>query len=291
MLIDDEVELRRVLVDELLASASAARDAVGEIESAPAAAVHDYRKALRRARAVLRLVAAALPGDDRRAARKGLREARRALGAARDQDVAPEAFASVALGEVEQAAAAAVLDAVALTAPPTEITKQALAEGAARAAAQIDAIVASLPPAIEWATVVDGVRGVFRDARRARKSSKRSRSAFHRWRRRSKELAYQLELLAQHAGPYVHELHRAIETVTDAQGAAVDVIMVRELVLEHGDAAEPDARDRLLETIEEHADALIADARSVGREVFRTKPRKFARALGKAARRDTPPAE
>jgi CHAD domain-containing protein len=281
---DEEIELRRLLVAELLAAANAARDAVGEVDLAPETAVHDYRKALRRARAVLGLVARALPSAERKAVRKVLQEARRALGEARDHAVAPDTLASLALAEPERRAADAVLAAAAVTAPKNADIKQALAEGAARAAAQLDVVAAQLPPAIEWETVVAGVRDAYRAARRARKDAGRSRRAFHRWRRRSKELTYQLELLARHGGPYVDDLHRSVEAATDAQGGAVDVIMVRELVREHEDAAEPEAVGHLRGALAEHLQALMKDARRAGREVFRAKPRKFARELAKAGR-------
>jgi CHAD domain-containing protein len=285
MPLHDEAELRRVLVDELLSASSAARAAVAEVDGTADTAVHDYRKALRRARAVLDLVAGALPKAERKAIRKGLREARSALGAARDRAVAPEAIASLALAEPERLAASAVLDAASAAAPTPSEIQQALAEGAARAAAQIDVLVALLPTTIEWSTVVAGVRDIYRAARRARKQASRSRRAFHRWRRRSKELTYQLELLARHAGPNVDELHRAVEAATDSQGPAVDLIMVRDLVREHREHA-GDALSHLRAAISEHLDASITDARKAGRAVFRTKPRKFVRSLAKAARAD-----
>src|SRR4051812_37289937 len=49
-LLDDEVELRRVLVAEFQAAADAARDAAGTVDAGITDAVHDFRKALRRAR-------------------------------------------------------------------------------------------------------------------------------------------------------------------------------------------------------------------------------------------------
>src|SRR5690348_16664786 len=65
--LDNESELRRVLVAEFAATAEAAREAAGKVDAGAATAVHDYRKALRRARAVLSLVADALPKSERRA--------------------------------------------------------------------------------------------------------------------------------------------------------------------------------------------------------------------------------
>src|SRR5882724_5174407 len=62
--LDNESELRRALVAEFLAASNAARaaaSAAGKDEHSSHVAVHDYRKALRRARAVLSLVSGSLP--------------------------------------------------------------------------------------------------------------------------------------------------------------------------------------------------------------------------------------
>src|SRR2546423_11070748 len=79
--LDDDAELRSALVEEFLAASDGARDAAREVDDGASGAVHDYRKALRRARAVLSLVADALPKNERRAVKKALQEARRSVSA------------------------------------------------------------------------------------------------------------------------------------------------------------------------------------------------------------------
>jgi CHAD domain-containing protein len=286
-LLEDEVELRRTLIEALHAAARDARDAATGSDAGSARSVHDYRKALRRARAVLSLVGGALPRGERRAVRKALQEARRALGTARDHAVAPETFGVVALDEADRATARAVIDAGAPTMLTTAQIRLALAEGAARAAAQVEALEAALPPELEWATVIDGFRRIYRDARRAYREAKHSRRAFHAWRRRSKELTYQLEWLAHHAGPVVDELYRTFAGVTDTQGPAVDLIMVRDLIREQGQGVE--GCDRLLDTLAEHLTTLAEDSRAAGRELYAAKPDRMARRLTKAIRRDLAP--
>src|SRR6185436_19399452 len=107
---------------------------------------------LRRARAVLLLVAGALPKSERRAVCRALRDARRALGTARDHAVAPDSIHLVQLGAVEQHAADAILAAAREAVPPLAEIKQLLNEGAARTAAQVEALEASLPATIGWST-------------------------------------------------------------------------------------------------------------------------------------------
>lgn len=290
--LENESELRRALIAEFQAAAQAARDAAASADHDVEDAVHEYRKALRRARAVLSLVAKELPRGERRAVKKALQEARRALGNARDHAVAPETLASLPLSDEARTIAKAVLDSAAEAMPARHEIKQGLAEGAARALAQVEALEAALPPAIGWSTVTKGVRSVYDAARRARRAGKRSKRSFHTWRRRSKELTYQLDVLAGYAGSHVTELHHEIESATDTQGPAVDLIMLRDFVRTFGQGIAAEAFDALLVAIDTQLDDLMRDSRSAGKGAFGKKPRAFIRRLTKAVRKDlAPPAE
>lgn len=288
---DDEVELRRTLVAEFQATSDAAREAAAAVDRDPATAVHAYRKALRRARAVLALLSDALPRSERRALLAALRDARRALGTARDQDVIPETLAAVELDEVDRGTATSILSTSDDGVTPLAEVKQLLAEGAARAAAQVEALEASLPRKLAWSTVERGLRETYGAARRARKDARRSKRSFHRWRRRTKELMYQLELLAGYAGERTAELHDELEQVADTQGPAVDLLMLRDLVRAHAAGIAPGAIDRLTATLETQLEDLVADSRRAGRDVFRKKPREFARRVTKKIYKDATPAE
>src|SRR5439155_16826159 len=142
--------------------------------------------------------------------------------------VAPETLTQLPLEAVERETAGVVLRTASDAITPVPEIKQLLAEGAARTAAQVEALEAALPTTIAWSDVVRGVRDTYDEARRARKAARRSKRAFHTWRRRSKELVYQLELLAGYAGPNLSELHREIEGATSPQGPVVARIMVRD---------------------------------------------------------------
>ncbi len=288
-IIDDDIELRRTLVAEFQATAQAARDAAASVDRNTATAVHAYRKALRRARAVLALIAHGLPRSERRALLRAIREARRALGTARDQAVVPETMAAAELDEVDRATAGSIMSATDDAVPALAEITQLLAEGAARAAAQVEALEAALPQALSWAVVERGIRDTYGAARRARKTAKHSKRAFHTWRRRSKELMYQLELLAGYAGPRTAEIHRELEHVADTQGPAVDLLMLRELVRTHSAGIAPEAIARLSSALGDQLEDLVADSRRAGRDFFRRKPRRFARKLTKAVRRDSAP--
>ena len=288
VVIDRDNELRRALVAEFQAAAQAARDAAGSADHDVEDAVHEYRKALRRARAVLTLVAKALPRSERRAVKKALQEARRALGNARDHAVAPETLASLPLSDEDRVIAKAVVDAAAEAMPARHEIKQGLAEGAARALAQVEALEAALPPSLPWSTVVKGLRTTYDEARCARKAAKRSVRQFHRWRRRSKELGYQLDVVGGFAGLRVAEIQKEIEGATDPQSPVVDLIMLRDFIETHGSRG--DALDRLTDTIDTQLEDLMKDARRAGSQAFRKKPRKFGKRLTRAVERDLAPA-
>jgi CHAD domain-containing protein len=287
-LLDDGAVLRRAVFEELQLAAEDVRQAAADADGSLARAVHSYRKALRRTRALIRLVAGDLPKDDRRDIRRALTQARRALGAARDHAVASDVLAQLQ-GEEERRIAMAVLDRAAASAMASAEIKQLLAEGAARTAAQIELLDAVLPDRVEWTTLVEGVRTTYTQARDARRDAKRSRRAFHTWRRRSKELGIQLELLARIASPELQQLHEDLVSATDDLGETVDLLMARDFVRTHSDGIDPKEVDLLTGALARQLDDKIRDTRRAARDAFRKKPRELARKLAKAAKHNVTP--
>jgi CHAD domain-containing protein len=287
--IDDAAALRNVLVRAFDAAIHDARAAVGAFDRGAAEAVHQSRKALRRARAVLGLVGAVLPKGEHRAVKAALQESRRALSTVRDHTVAPETLTHLTLDAADRATADRVLANAAGAVPAPAETKQLLAESAARAAAQAEALQTALPREIDWDTVASGLRTTYGEARRASDVAKRSKSWFHTWRRRSKELVYQLELVARHAGPRVAAIHSELSGVTDTLGPAVDLIMLREFVATYAQGIPPEAIEDLHDAIDGQLDESMNTARKAARDAFRQKPRKFEKRITKSLRRDLVP--
>ena len=288
-LLDDGIELRRSMFLEFRAAAEDARHAAADADSSLVRAVHDYRKALRRARAVLRLFAGELAKGDRRDVRRALTEARRALGAARDHAVANDVLGQVT-EENGRDVAKAILDRAAMTAMSSLEIKQLLAEGAALAAAQVELLDTALPPRIAWGTLLDGLRETYAEARTNRKAAKRSRRAFHSWRRRSKELAIQLEVLGRlSSAPQYEELRQQIVDANDQLGHTVDLLMARNFVRTHSEGIDADGVDLVLRALTDDLDVKIKDGRRAGRDAFRKKPRALARKLAKISKREVTP--
>jgi CHAD domain-containing protein len=287
----DPSELRAALIDEFRDAAEHARNAAAAADKNIVTAVHDCRKALRRARAVLSMIADALPKSERRAVKAALQQARRALSVARDYAVAPETLSHLTLGAEQRATADAVLKNAKEAMPPADETKRAIVDAASRAVAQAAALDAALPREIEWSVVADGVRTVYDEARRARRRAKRSKRAFHSWRRRGKELSYQLEILKSYAGERVGLIHAEIDGVTDQLSPAVDEIMLREFVETYGQGIAPDALDSLVVSIDGELGDLMTASRKAGRDAYRRGGGKFEKRLSRAVKRDLAPPE
>ncbi|MDQ3335602.1 MAG: CHAD domain-containing protein [Myxococcota bacterium] len=287
----DPVELRAKLIAEFQATVAAAKDAAASVDRSAETAVHDSRKALRRGRAVLAMIARALPKNERRALRTALKDARRSLSMVRDHTVAPATLGSLQLEEGDRETAKRVLDSAAEALPPTAEIKQLLAEAATRAAAQAEALVASLPPSVDEDILFDGIATTYGEARYARRRAKSSKSWFHTWRRRTKELVYQLEFVAKHAGARASAIHEEIGGVSDSLGSAVDLIMLREFVETHGQGIDKGAVSQLRDAIDSNLDDAMKSARKAGSDVFSQKDKKFEKRLVKSVKRDLTTAE
>jgi len=285
-LLHDPKEVRSAFVHEFVAAAEAVRNAAAGVDKSAAEAIHDCRKALRRARAVLAVIGDALPKSERRAVRAALQQSRRGLSAARDHTVAPETLHQLPLDDADRATATAVLANAAQAVPPVSDIKHVLLECATSATAQAAAIDAALPQELPWSGVASGIRSVYAAARRARREAKKSKRAFHEWRRRSKELGYQLDIIKTYAGSRVEVLSTEVDAASDTQSPAVDLIMVREFVQTYAQGIAGDAVDRLMVAIDDQLADLMKASRRAGRDAFEARPAKFERRLSKAVKRD-----
>lgn len=284
-----EHEARSLVVEAFRKASADAQAAAGKATKDLGASVHELRKALRRAGAVLALVRPALRKDEYGAIRNELRDARRAVSSARDRTVAASALAALPLEAEEREVADLLLSALQDDAPNAEETAAKLAEGAQTAQVQADALDAALPAVVKWQVIARGAGGTYREARRARRDAKRSRSSFHRWRRRTKELAAQLSLLAEFGGERIAALEHSYEEISDVLGPIADLLMLRELINAHGKAWSADRFEVLVQAIERLTEEQIRGARKRAKELFEAKPKELAKRVSKAIRKDAEP--
>jgi CHAD domain-containing protein len=258
------------------AQSAARRPAVDE-------AVHELRKALRRARATVRLVADTLARDDRRDVLRTLVEARQLLSAPRDLAVVPVALSEITLDDEARTAALTIVTGARDAAMSVDDVRKTLADAATRVAPLADVMAAALPATLDWDDLADGLADTYRSARRNLKKARRSTVAFHRFRKRTKELTYQLELLADGIDGKTAALEHRLSTLGDDLGPAVDVFMLRSFLEHHG------ATPELLDAVDDDLRARIKTARKGARDLFGRRARKFARKVRRAVRRDHAP--
>jgi CHAD domain-containing protein len=187
---DAGVALRRAGAEQL-------EDAVTQLREGddPARAVHEARKDLKKARAVLRLSRSSLPRKARGRAQDALREAGRALSAARDADVLIETvealqdrYAGQVPGFTFERVVAALRDDAAAGATPDR----------AEVAARIDAVRQAWPAGdASWGAVrADATRAYARGLEAMERARKRpGDERLHDWRKRAKDLWYHERLL------------------------------------------------------------------------------------------------
>src|SRR5262249_40131154 len=192
------VPLREAVLSAFKGAVLAARRIASAAEENPEEAVHEYRKSIRRARSLLALLKPSLGHTASRGIVEQLRTSFRETNVLRDRDVLFGVLSDIAGDDP-----AMFVDAAELTA------RLAQGKGGARPAKVVRRSVPipkPLPPALEVTlprefSTPDLERGLVRSYRRTKGSLERavetrSDADFHDWRKRVKELRYQIELLA-----------------------------------------------------------------------------------------------
>ncbi len=276
----DPVALRAVVLAAVKNALEPARAARAHADARPAAAVHEVRKAIRRVRAIVELLGNTLPRRERKDLRKALVQARRSLGPARDLAVASDALVEVATAPEVAPAAAAIVAAARADAPPAGGIVDDINRAIDVALAQGDALAAALPDEVRARDLVRGLASTYGRARRARRKAKRSDRAAHRWRRRAKELSYQLSVFRD--VPAAEELREGLARLDDELGEVVDRLMLKDFVGLYGHAAAADAVGAMLAQIDDELIAKGDAARKHSKHLFAARPRKLRRRLAKA---------
>jgi CHAD domain-containing protein len=276
----DGAAVRALVMSAIRDAIEPARAARTRVHSAPAAAVHDVRKALRRIRSILELVGGALPRRERKDIRAALVDARRSLGPARDLAVASDALVKVATAPELAAAAAAIVAAARADAPSNHSLADDVGRVVDLAEAQVDAIAAALPDLVRAKILVRGLIDTYRRARRARRKARRSDLAVHRWRRRSKELMYQLALFSDVGA--AAELRGSLQQLDDQLGEMVDRLMLADFVGLYGHATAADSVGTLLTQLDDELEAHRDRTRKDSKALFATRPRTLRKRLTRA---------
>jgi CHAD domain-containing protein len=270
---------KRIVRETLAKAAGLARDEALEADER----VHEVRLCLKRARAVVSLVAveAGKPAlrDDRR-----LREIGRALGPWRDRAVAREALA-----RLSRTPGRARGVAVASGSPLDRWLHRALAtDDAGRRLAAAAAALERATSAVGGWHVGHGRRAVragFEDAyRRARRAYRRASEdaapeRFHSWRKAVKRLGYQVELLEVRA-PGASVGGARLKQLARLLGDLHDLEVLREILPRARRAiGGSDAREELIAVIDPRDRELRRKARVIGATLFARPPSEVGRGV------------
>lgn len=271
--------VRRLVVEQLDLAA-------GHLDGDPGEkAVHEARKALKRCRAVVRLVRPVLGGDVAAAANAAYRDAGQALSATRDADVLLATWDKV-VGDGVDGVDDATVEAGrrALEAHRDRIRAEPSTPPAAVAEALREAsrTAAGWPEMDDsWRALAPGLGRIYGQGRSAMAATgKGDDEAWHDWRKRVKDTWYHLTLLVPAWEPVLaaeeDELHRLSELLGDDHDLAV-------LGAEIAGRDEPWSGDEaaaLGRAVDARRAALQVEALDRGRRVYAEKPKAFAARLG-----------
>lgn len=247
--------------------------------------IHGARKQMKAARATLRLLRPKLPARTFERENHLLRDAGRAIGAARDNRVLQRR-----LGEL--------LDGSSSPPPPTverfagqlrqraqAARADALRDGMRRSAAHLEEALSnsaswpSLPRG--WKQVRRGLRRSYRLGRRIAKGNARNATAesLHEWRKRSKDLRGQLEVIAPLQRPSLEKMAHRLHTLTDELGEEHDLAVLRQRLQGTRSGVTGSAREQLKKRIAKRRAKARRRALKVGKKVYADHPARFAARL------------
>jgi CHAD domain-containing protein len=246
------------------------------------ARVHAARKALKRARAALRLMRPTLASAVYERENRALRDAARCLSPLRDARSLVVAAGLVGRSRVKTAAGAAAIFALRrILEQRLDAARSAFAGLAARrrcvqlVKACNQRMLRAPPPRADASTLLAGLRRIYRNGRRAltRAAAERTPEALHEWRKQTKYLHAAAGALSD-AG--VHPLKRVVQSCADIAarlGDDHDLVELRHEI-ERTFPAEAGA-DAVLYRLDVRRQRLQRDALDRGSRTFRKEPRQF----------------
>jgi CHAD domain-containing protein len=284
---EPSASLRRAAREQLEKGA----DGLGERHADdPVATVHDARKRLKKSRSALRLVRPAMPRGDYRRENRLLRDRGRAMSGTRDADVMVETVDKLSDRFAGQEPAA-LFDSV----------RERLAERAEAARADPGDVGRHASELRELVGRVEGwpaqdlsfdtfARALARTYKRGRKAFRRveedpTDEALHEWRKRVKDLWYQLRLLGV-VWPGLMKAHaREAKQLSRLLGDDHDLaVLTQRLATDPDLTAAPAAdRERLGELIAHRRAELLEQARALGPRLYAESPKAFGRRIRRYA--------
>jgi CHAD domain-containing protein len=246
------------------------------------AAVHETRKDLKKLRSLLRLLRDDVGKDAFRRENERYREAGRRLSGARDAEVMLET-----LGALEERYEDGLPDSVAGFREHLERRRgeaePELEQARTLIAAGRESIEAWAAQGGGWKVLEPGIRRSYRRGRRMLGSvrSSPSEEAVHEWRKRSKDLWYQVRIVKEAWPDLLGDLADETHELSDLLGDHHDLAVLRaEAKANPGCFEGSKDRKRLTGLIEKRQDELLSRALELGDRLYAEKPKDFTQRIG-----------
>jgi CHAD domain-containing protein len=263
-----------------------AADALEQLDRGEDSAVHEARKDLKKLRSLLRLVRDDLGGDFYRSENRRFRDAGRRLSAARDAEVKIETLDSLRERFADELPAERVMDFRRVLAEDQAAAAHAIDSGSDQVTKAAKEIAKGRNRVTGWGLQAQGwelVRpGLVRSYRRGRKEMKRtlddpSAENVHEWRKRCKDLWYQLRILAEAWPDVIGASADQAHELGDLLGDHHDLeVLVEDARSRGGLLAEADQKT-LRKLAHRRQQELLGQAIELGGRLYAEKPKAFGR--------------
>jgi CHAD domain-containing protein len=284
----DLEQVRQVVTKRLKKAGEALRSGPA-LDSCEDDAAHIARKRIKEVRALLRLTRNGFPAKKFRHDNQVLRNAARPLSEIRDATAVVDAFRAILKQDaalLDHPATATLMDALQRRLARV-INRKSTRKAFAESAAAVDRVrrhnkrwhVDGEPDKL----LASGLKGAYKKANRARMKAqdKPSDTNLHEWRKRVKDLRYQLELLEPLWPVAMRVPARQAKILSDILGDDHDLILLRDLLnSELRGFIEEEAIQVLSLSINRRRSELQRSAWSLGDQLFVLSPGEFARCLG-----------
>jgi CHAD domain-containing protein len=275
--------LRRCAREEL---ESAIHDLTERVQDDPVEAVHDARKCLKKERSLLRLARGSMPASERKRENAALREAGRRLSIVRDADVMVEALDKIAERFAGQFPSTSVEAIRARLEQDRDVARlELMASGApADVARELQAMLSRVAQwrlrTGGWQAVGPGLRRGYRDGRKAYATARKkpTDANLHEWRKRCKDLWYQLRLLGETTPHTVRAHAEDAHLLTELLGDDHDLAVLRESVLASSGEVPVDTA-AVLAALDHRRGQLREEAFFLGQRIYAESPKAFTRRL------------
>jgi CHAD domain-containing protein len=195
--------------------------------------VHEWRKSLRRARALLRLARPAVDDPVRRSVNASLRTAQRAASSLRDAEALQLALRALRKQKGQTAAERRDITTFSRSlrraAPPAAKATSTLQAHRPRILAAAGRFERALPPEMDWPEIEKGLRDSYVRAREALRRLRHDEAdqQFHDLRKAIKSLHYQTGLLASTGHRPAAKLRKRLDELAETQGHVTDLLLLR----------------------------------------------------------------